>query len=50
MESQYPLLGKPDETAEETAYHLEAPEGLMAGRQKVQEREAREPDRHRRKV
>ena len=29
---------------------MEAPEGLMAGRQKVQEREARELDPHRRTV
>ena len=50
MESEDPLRGKPDVTAEGMAYHLEAPEGLKAGRQTVQEREAREPDQHRRKV
>ena len=50
VESEDPLRGKPDVTAEGMAYHLEAPEGLKAGRQTVQEREAREPDQHRRKV
>ena len=50
VESQYPLPGKPDETAEETAYHLEAPEGLKAEREKAKEREARVQDLHLRTV